>query len=260
VNLVDRFTRDRVSRTVWGSCLMIAIGLLGLAVELGRRTSDDEWFRLQVISGALVLVLLALTILSFRKPVARIGAGVGFLAEAVPPAVIEQERLRAVNEVYDEAQERVVRLKERLRQAEEARLAAEGELQKVLSSKPVTESNVPTEVVSAESVASSEQVADPYPIVLPEPEVAGSTEAVTASTIPDVVELRDADEEDAEIARDLLLRMIDTEVPMAEIGVDPGEVRARLARTAARKKPGGGERRIVEDEPVQEMPPWARNR
>jgi hypothetical protein len=229
---------------------------------------QSRWFRLQVFGAALVLAFLALTILSFRKPIARIGAGVGFVAEAVPPgyAVIEEERLRSVNDVYERAQERVLRLKESLRASEDARRATEGRLQRMLSkfepSKPVTATTHPEELLAEEAVPSTveEQRPNPDPVVIPEPESADPVEVLNASTMPHIVGLQDEDEDDAELARDLLLRLIETEVPMADRGVDPGEVRARLARTAARKKPGGGERRIVEDEPVREMPPWARNR
>jgi hypothetical protein len=279
VNLVDRFTRDRVSRVIWGLSLVVAIGLLVLAVFGGRRAADDEraaaearaaayatlvvepalaetaldgpiagdpldqlgtvvsggvlvdtrviqvrlwhpdgsmlfstdpadvekvdsneslndpqlqsalsgapvtvsgrpraedpegssdlityvavssasdakavvevvqdfeatvgaagsgWLRMQLLAGLLALAFLVLTILSFREPAARIGAGVRFAVEGAPPgyAVIEEERLRAVNDVYELSQERVERLKERLRMSEEARLATEGELQRVLS-------------------------------------------------------------------------------------------------------------------------------
>jgi hypothetical protein len=54
---------------------------------------------------------------------------------------------------------------------------------------------------------------------------------------------------------------METEVPMANSGVDPGEVRQRLVKMAASKRPGGGERRPVEEEePAGPKSRWARNR
>jgi hypothetical protein len=257
---------------------------------------QSDWFLVQLLAGALALIFLVLTILSFREPAAKIGAGVGFVAEAVPRgfAVIEEERLRAVNDVYALAQERVVRLKERLRESEQARLATEGELQRVLSKfespkrasvvgsfpaqaatpepvaeepvaeepvaeEPVAEEPVAEEPVAEEPVAEEPVAEEPEPIVIPEPEEAPAA-AVAASAIPEIVGLEDDDEDDAMIARELLLRLMETEVPLADTGVDPGEIRAKLARTAARKKPGGGERRLVDEEPVRRTPPWARDR
>ncbi len=469
MNLIDRFTRDRVSRVVWGLCLIVALGLLALAVIEGRRAVDAEhaasearaagyatgvveptiaelaldqpiegeaneeltsavtdgilidqrvayvrlwapdgrllfstdaayppgsnealngteltqaieggrpittsersdaeapvgvrelityvpvdsaagipgvvevvqdldatvgavggdWFRLQLLAGLLVVSFLVLTILSFRDPTARIGAGVSFSADGVPPgyALIDEERLRAVNDVYELAQERVDRLKERLLMAEHARLATEGELQRVLSRfetpkratgvgslptiAPVavqpevkalepTDAFVETELVvdEPEPVAEVESPAslarepepefeaepeaaepeleavvepepEPEPILIPEP---ASEPAVVAPTtdfvdplIPELADLEDDDEDDAVIARELLLRLMEAEVPMADSGVDPGEVRQRLVKMAASKRPGGGERRPVEaeEEPTRSQSRWARNR
>jgi hypothetical protein len=111
----------------------------------------------------------------------------------------------------------------------------------------------------AEEPVAEEPVAEPEPIVIPESEEAPAA-AVAASAIPELVGLEDDDEDDAMIARELLLRLMETEVPLADTGVDPGEIRAKLARTAARKKPGGGERKLVEEEPARRTPPWARDR
>jgi hypothetical protein len=287
-----------------------------------------------------------MTIMSFREPVTKIGAGVMFVAEEVPPgyAVIEEERLRAVNDVYALAQERVARLKERLRTSENARLATEGELQRVLSkfekpkraasggpptveaaprkvtvpeaeppkveepkpsikeeapkpaaSKPVEpEPVVPEPVLEAPMVpepeivepvivepsamdvepapiaaeptveVAPETVPEAEPIVIPEPEpqpaAVSGADYFSAGPIPELDDLDD-DEDDAAIARELLVRLMETEVPMADSGVDPGEVRARLVKMAASKRPGGGERKpAVEEEPERPTPPWTRNR
>ena len=298
---------------------------------------ENDWFVLQLLAGGFALVFLVLMILSFREPLAKVGTGVTFAASGVPPgyALIEEERLRAVNEVYALAQERVDRLKERLREAEHARMATEGELQRVLSrfespkrparvqspppvlapaepepavaeplsviasepaevltapekfdepepvpadeDEPVVvaedaveepaaaDLSVETEFVEEVSNAAREEAAladEVEPIVIPEPEPEAVTPAadVAASAIPELIEVDEDDDDDAAIARELLLRLMETEVPMADTGVDPGEVRAKLARTAARKKPGGGERRLVDEDPLHRTPPWARNR
>jgi hypothetical protein len=220
-----------------------------------------------------------------------------------------------VNDVYELAQERVLRLKERLRESENDRLATEGELQRVLSKfespkrastagpfaapvravpepkgtapepavevepepaeilvkaeppeaesepvvaeEPVAEEPVAEEPVAEEPVA-EEPAAEAEPIVIPESEEAPAP--IAASTLKELIGLEDDDEDDAMIARELLLRLMETEVPLADTGVDPGEIRAKLARTAARKKPGGGGRKLVEEEPARRTPPWARDR
>jgi hypothetical protein len=273
----------------------------------------SDWFLVQLLAGALALIFLVLTILSFREPIARIGAGVGFVAEAVPRgfAVIEEDRLRAVNDVYALAQERVLRLKERLRESENARLATEGELQRILSKfespkRSKVEGSIPTPAppvhevkvttpepveplgskepevastaepspeaepepveVAQEPVAEEPVTEEPAaevaqesePIVIPESEEVPAT-PVSTSVIQELVGLEDDDEDDAMIARELLLRLMETEVPLADTGVDPGEIRAKLARTAARKKPGGGDRRL-EEESARRTPPGSRDR
>jgi hypothetical protein len=286
----------------------------------------SDWFRLQLLAGLLAASFLVLTILSFREPLARTGAGVRFSSDGVPPgyALVEEERLRAVNDVYDLAQERVARLKERLRMSEHARLATEGELQRVLSGfEPQKRStgvgSLPTmappvvvrsEVKAPEApevfVETEPVVVDPEPAadvespalsarksepevafvvpalealepertgVEPEPEVKfepepepilipeSAAEPFVDPLIPELGDLADDDEDDAAIARELLLRLMETEVPMANSGVDPGEVRQRLVKMAASKRPGGGERRPVEEEePAGPKSRWARNR
>jgi hypothetical protein len=79
--------------------------------------------------------MLILTLLSFRPAVATVNAGVPFAPENVPPgmALIDADRLAAVNDVYALAQQRVDKLKERLQLAENERQFLQGELQRALS-------------------------------------------------------------------------------------------------------------------------------
>src|SRR5687767_8112466 len=42
LNLVDRFTRDRISKVVWGLCFLSAIGLLAFAVVGGGRAEEHQ--------------------------------------------------------------------------------------------------------------------------------------------------------------------------------------------------------------------------
>lgn len=321
-------------------------------IEASIGEVEHDWLILQLMIGGFALAFLLLTILSFREPVARIGAGVGFVAEMVPRgyAVIDEERYRAVNDVYDLAGQRVARLKESLRASEEARLAAEGELQRVLSRmgmpgghaaptqaptvpapvaplevapeemarmpvpepeppsprvepeprperilefepvkvaevvpepvaeepepvleepepvavieepEPVVEYEEPEPVVEVESADQPWWEKDPEPVVLPRSELvdwSGRAAASAPAPISQLSEIEEVDADDAAIARELLLRLMASELRMANSGADPGEVRARLARTAARKKPGGG-RSLREEEPERPTPPWSR--
>jgi hypothetical protein len=91
------------------------------------------WFRIAVGLGTLLVFVLAL--LSMREPVARIGAGVPFYPENVPPwlQVIDVDRAIALEHAGDRAKDRLAGLQQRLEESEYQRKKTEGELQRALT-------------------------------------------------------------------------------------------------------------------------------
>jgi hypothetical protein len=94
---------------------------------------DWMWFRIVVGAGTLLLLVLAL--LSMREPVARIGAGVPFYPENVPPwlRVMDVDREVALEQAGERARDRLASLQTKLDESERQRLRAEGELQQALT-------------------------------------------------------------------------------------------------------------------------------
>jgi hypothetical protein len=94
---------------------------------------DWMWFRIVVGVGTLLLFVLAL--LSMREPVARIGAGVPFYPENVPPwlRVMDVDREVALEQAGERARDRLANLQAKLDESERGRLRAEGELQQALT-------------------------------------------------------------------------------------------------------------------------------
>ena len=91
------------------------------------------WFR--VIAGLGTLLAFAFVLLSMREPLARIGAGVPFYPENVPPSlrVIDVDREVALEQAGDRAKDRLEGLQQRLDESERLRKRAEGELQQALT-------------------------------------------------------------------------------------------------------------------------------
>jgi hypothetical protein len=94
---------------------------------------DWMWFRIVVGVGTLLLFVLAL--LSMREPVARIGAGVPFYPENVPPwlRVMDVDREVALEQAGERARDRLANMQAKLDDSERERLRAEGELQQALT-------------------------------------------------------------------------------------------------------------------------------
>lgn len=94
-----------------------------------------SWLGYQILAGVFVAFFLGMTILSLREPLDRINVGVPFAPTNVPVgyALIDDERLHAVEEVYRLAHERVAKLEQRLAESEEVRRALEGDLQRALT-------------------------------------------------------------------------------------------------------------------------------
>lgn len=278
------------------------------------------WLAFRIAVGVAALLILALAGLSMREPVARIGTGVPFYPESVPPwlALIDVDRAVALEQAGGRAKDRLIGLQQRLDESERQRLKAEGELQQALAAvsaggrgMPVpsapastsagaprqptpeaaaaavaaaaasakaakarrTKKAVPAAAVDATEPAGAEPVVVPEPEpAVPEPPVAveatpepAPEQDVTVSSVPveterdgngwpEVVVLPDPEparhaavgagspDSDADVL-DVLNRLVEPVGDPEPAGDDAGDMRARLARTAALKKPGSRERR-----------------
>jgi hypothetical protein len=268
---------------------------------------DWTWFR--IVVGLATLFLFGLALLSMREPVARIGAGVPFYAENVPPwlRVLDVDRAIALEQAGDRAKDRLAGLQARLDESERLRLRAEGELQQALTAlgtggrkvepamlvpeaAPASRQSPSPEAAAAAVAAAEEKKraraaaaeekqrakaaaaaskaartvrAEPGPPARPDDvtiadedlaisATAGASE-VDASEAPAVVVVpeqqpapvaaasshtgADTDHE----ARDVLERLVPEPSEQQPVD-DTSELRSRLARTAALKKPGSRER------------------
>ena len=94
-----------------------------------------EWRWYQILAGALIVLFLVLTSYSLRDPVERINSGVRFAPSAIPAgyALIDNDRLHAVEEVYRLAHDRVARLERKLAESEAMRRRLEGDIQRALT-------------------------------------------------------------------------------------------------------------------------------
>jgi len=274
-------------------------------------TSDVRatWLGYQIVFALGFLLSLTFSLLSMREPKARIGTGVPFYAESVPPylAVIDADRAVAIEQAGDRIRERVGGLQQKLDESEAARLKAEGQLQQALAAlntpghrMPVPMPDVvpppvipppqpPVEVAPPEPVPvpvpepvahapepapepkrpRAKPKAEPMPepmVVAPEPEpvVVAALQpepepesAVAASTdrpgwpevviVPELQPVKSAPAPGEESAADLLDRLVEP-VGAHDPSEDAGNLRARLARTAAIKKPGSKERREADEQ------------
>ena len=278
---VGRFTKDRVSPAVWWPLAIVLLGVFALtfpgeqhalrgASTVGSRWFVDlpqAWLWYRWAAGIAAGIVLLLALLSFRRSVARIGAGVRLYPASIPEGqvLVDAARLETLEEREDagaHAKDRIANLERRLQESEANRLETEGELQRLLAerastkrSKAAARAEVPTEVAP-----------EPLP---PEPAPQGSDELIRVPEIdpspseperspsgwPEVVVLpkvaatRASAPPPDESAVDMLNRMVEpVETPAASD--DPSLLRSRLARTAALKKPGSRERRDEPDEPA----------
>jgi hypothetical protein len=94
-----------------------------------------DWLGYRIVFGLAAIVTFALAIGSMREPIARIGAGVPFYRTSLPRGtdVIELDRKIELERAGANARERVAHMEARLRESEELRLRAEGDLQRALS-------------------------------------------------------------------------------------------------------------------------------
>ena len=144
-------------------------------------TSDVRatWLGYQIVFGLGFLLSLTFSLLSMREPKARIGTGVPFYAESVPPylAVIDADRAVAIEQAGDRIRERVGGLQQKLDESEAARLKAEGQLQQALAAlnTPGHRMPVPMPEVAPPPVIPPPQPpvevapAEPAPVPVPEP-------------------------------------------------------------------------------------------
>jgi len=281
-----------------------------------------DWLGYRIVLGLAALLTFALAIGSMREPVARIGAGVPLSRASLPSdtELIEIERKLELERAGANARERVAHMEQRLRESEELRMRAEGDLQKALSQlatqpgrparsvipRPGAEPSTstastvapddglivvptipddrgptddgrvaatttetpppspstsprpeprrqpvrrrpaaaptqevaaaPTEEVAARPARRPETAAvrepEPEPVVVVVPV---ASDAIDADAIPSGVDADDVADADA---RDVLERLVEPVAASVAPMADPSALRAKLARTAALKKPG----------------------
>lgn len=255
--------RDQVYVTVPGSATTVAE--VDVDDDLLLAGLRRQWFEIKAALGLAALMVLGLAGLSIREPRASIGAGVAFYPTSVPAglAIVSQDEAIRMRQASRYATDRVDALHERIAELETDKRHVEGELQRALSAlsaasggrasaflpKAPTSGSVPVPApapmpapapASAEPervvvLPASEPVADDLPLTADVPETPAA---------PDVIRVPDLDTQDGSDAEvlEVLERLVTPAGEGAAPGVqDPGEIRARLARTAARKKPGYSE-------------------
>ena len=265
---VGRFTKDRVSPAVWWPLAIVLLGLFAVtfpAEEWARRghTLGSAWFvdlpqawvwyRWAVGIAAGIVLLLAL--LSLRRSVAKIGAGVPFYPSSLPEGeVLVDETLLILLQGNEEgashANDRIANLERRLRESETDRLETEGELQRLLAERaePEPEPDRTNEAAPEPLRAATDVV--PVPDIDPQPEPQGASGWPEVVVLPTAASTKSASPPPGESAVDMLNRMVEpVETPAASN--DPSLLRSKLARTAALKKPGSRERRDEADPPLQ---------
>lgn len=193
-------------------------------VELSARVEAivgdvrSDWIRARIVLGIAALLVLGLAIAATREPVARIGAGVPFYPTSLPPGMelVEADRDEERGRLLGQVRE----LTEALRASEDARRGLEEELRRA-NAQLATLRAVPgprrAPSVPTTGSAPARSVAQEDVVVIPE-----------ADTI---------DERPAAEGDDVLERLVEPVSTSRAPVEDPSVLRARLAHTAAAKKP-----------------------
>lgn len=275
---VGRFTKDRVSPAVWWPLAIVLLGLFALTYlgedralrGVGPGTTvwfvdtSHAWIWYRWALGIAAGIVLLLALLSFRRSVARIGAGVPFYPSSLPAGqiAVDAQRLAQLEEREEEsahARDRIASLERRLRESETNRRETEGELQRALAARASGRAAAEPEAAEPEAAevpasAAPKEVRDRDDDVVKVPEIDPPADRADTSAWPEVVVLpRTAASSHPsappadESAVDMLNRMVEP-VETPQTGHDPSLLRSKLARTAAMKKPGSRERRDELDE------------
>ena len=170
-NVSDIGGEDALGRSLLRTYTPIGTGAVA---EVDQTTAGTiapihtEWRWYQILAGALIVLFLVLTSFSLRDPVERINTGVQFAPSAIPAgyALIDNDRLHAVEEVYRLAHDRVARLERKLTESEAMRRRLEGDIQRALT-QAATGSTLPTALPAPAAAARH-----------PAPQPAGSTPGV----------------------------------------------------------------------------------
>lgn len=248
--------RDQVYVTVPGSATTIAE--VDVDDDLLLAGLHRQWFGIKVALGLAALIVLGFAGLSIREPRARIGAGVAFYPTSVPAglAIVSQDEAIRMRQASRHATDRVDAMHERIAELETNKRHLEGELQRALSALSAASGGRASAFLSKSAASEAAPAPMPAPaapervVVLPASELVADDLPLTAD-VPEtpaaqaVIRVPDLDAQDGSDAEalEVLERLV---TPVGEGAVpglqDPGEIRARLARTAARKKPGYSER------------------
>jgi hypothetical protein len=246
-----------------------SLGAAEFPLSLITDATPHAWLGYQITAGVGFGLVFLLALLSLRSSRAPIGAGVKFYPESLPPslAVIDAEEAEQLRELGTTARRRVGDLQGRVTSMETEKMALEGEVQRLLSAaeergvvQPIPTSDEPVGLGGSGLIVVPE--ADDV-IELPDgrgneigrpPEPASEQGSRDPSTFvaSSVTSSPVADEPVAanvgapppdESPVDMLARMVDPVGGVDVTEADRVELRARLERTAALKKPGSKERR-----------------
>ncbi len=235
-------------------------------VSLITEATPQEWVGYRITAGVGFGLVFVLALLSLRPSRARIGAGVKFYPESSPPslAVNDADEAEQLRELGSTARRRVGDLQGRVTSMETEMLALEGEVQRLLSAAAEGDEEPPVSTdepvagggVGLIVVPDAEDVIIELPgdgVGLPsgsEPERdAPGTAAFVASThasspvADEPVAPNAGSPPPGESPADMLARMVEPVGGVDVSDADRVELRARLERTAALKKPGSKERR-----------------
>jgi hypothetical protein len=135
------------------------------------------WFYYQLLAGGVLLLLLVMTAISLRDPIAPINTGIPFAASSIPRgfSLIDDERLAAVQEVYRLASERVARLQEKLDESEEARRGLESYIQQKLSRIESADAARPAASAASDPSATAPPATEPTVVHVPESDVVSAS-------------------------------------------------------------------------------------
>ena len=135
------------------------------------------WFYYQLLAGGVLLLLLVMTAISLRDPIAPINTGIPFAASSIPRgfSLIDDERLAAVQEVYRLASERVARLQEKLDESEEARRGLESYIQQKLSRIESADVARPAASAASDPSATAPPATEPTVVHVPESDVVSAS-------------------------------------------------------------------------------------
>ena len=180
------------------------------------------WLAFRIAVGVAALLILALAGLSMREPVARIGTGVPFYPESVPPwlAVIDVDRAVALEQAGGRAKDRLIGLQQRLDESERQRLKAEGELQQALAAVSAGGRGMPVPSAPASTSAGAPRQPTPEAAAAAVAAAAASAKAAKARRTKKAVPAAAADATEPATAEPVVVPEPEPAVPKPPVAVE----------------------------------------